>query len=193
MKLLLKGKVVKSMPTVNQIIEEVAGVLRNCNQKEYENLVSLLKKDVRFFFTGEGRSGLVAKMMAMRLMHSGKNVYVIGETTTPSIRKGDVLIVITGSGSTPSIVHICKSASEQGAFVLAVTTNTQLYRESWCSGILHVAAATKKRTKDEPHTLQPLGNQFDQSVHLLIDAAIIDSLAYFQTNESLRKLHSNLE
>lgn len=59
MKLLLKGKVVKDMSTVNQVIEKVAGVLRNCNQNEYENLVSLLKKDVRFFFTGEGRSGLV--------------------------------------------------------------------------------------------------------------------------------------
>jgi 6-phospho-3-hexuloisomerase len=181
------------MSTVNQVIEEVAGVLRNCNQEEYENLVSLLKKDARFFFTGEGRSGLVAKMMAMRLMHSGKNIFVIGETTTPAIQKGDILIVITGSGSTPSIVHVCKSASEQEAYVFAVTTNTQLYKEPWCNGTLQVPAATKKRTKDEPPTIQPLGNQFDQSVHLLLDAAIIDSFSEGQTNEALRKKHTNLE
>ncbi|PZE21126.1 6-phospho-3-hexuloisomerase [Paenibacillus xerothermodurans] len=181
------------MATINQVIEEVAGVLHNCKMQEYDNLVDLLRQDVRFFFTGEGRSGLVAKMIAMRLMHSGKRVFVTGETTTPSIRKGDALIVITGSGSTPSIVHVCKSASQQDAYVFAVTTNAELYKESWCDGILHVPAATKQRAHNEPPTIQPLGNQFDQSVHLLLDAAIIDSLSEGHTHESLRTQHTNLE
>lgn len=41
----------------------------------------------RVFVFGTGRSGLVLKMVAMRLMHLGLPVQVVGETTTTAIRK----------------------------------------------------------------------------------------------------------
>jgi 6-phospho-3-hexuloisomerase len=179
--------------TINNVIEEVTHVLRHCNPEEYQKAVELFATNTRFFFAGEGRSGLIAKMIAMRLMHSGKTVFVIGETTTPSIHKGDILIIISGSGNTPQIGHIGQLASTQGAYVFAVTTSQDMSKQPWCNAALVVGAATKYRRKEEPATIQPLGNQFDQSVHLLLDAAIIDSLAEGQTNDVLRKNHANLE
>ncbi|NLO77568.1 MAG: 6-phospho-3-hexuloisomerase, partial [Methanomicrobiales archaeon] len=38
----------------------------------------------RIYVMGAGRSGLVAKGFAMRLMHLGMHSYVVGETITPA-------------------------------------------------------------------------------------------------------------
>lgn len=189
----MKDKAVETVSTIQFILDEVNSVLKGCCNREYEFFVSLLKRESRFFFAGEGRSGLVAKMIAMRLMHSGKTVFVIEETTTPAIGVDDVLIILSGSGQTPMIKQIGQSASSTGALVCVVTTNTKVKHFTWCSAILHVPAATKYRLEGEPSTIQPLGNQFDQAAHLLLDAAIIDSLSKNQTNDSLKKQHANLE
>ncbi|HIE30994.1 MAG TPA: 6-phospho-3-hexuloisomerase, partial [Methanosarcinales archaeon] len=44
------------------------------------------------FVMGTGRSGLVGRAFATRLMHLGLRVYVVGESTTPALRKGDVVV-----------------------------------------------------------------------------------------------------
>ena len=48
----------------------------------------------RVFVTGAGRSGLVARAFANRLMHLGMSVHVVGEVTTPAIERGDALDAI---------------------------------------------------------------------------------------------------
>src|SRR5699024_7999258 len=130
-----------------------------------------LKEQRRFFFLGEGRSGLIAKAVAMRLMHTGKQVYVVGETTTPAIEKGDLLIVISGSATSVNIVNSIEKAIKSNAEIFLVTTNdksVQYHKR------LLINAATKLRKEHEPESIQPLGNQFDQFAHLVLDAAIID-------------------
>ena len=52
----------------------------------------MIRKDRRIFVAGEGRSGFSAKGFAMRLMHLGYTVYVVGETITPALREGDLLV-----------------------------------------------------------------------------------------------------
>jgi len=39
----------------------------------------------RIYVTGAGRSGLIARAFAMRLLHLGFDVFVVGETVTPAI------------------------------------------------------------------------------------------------------------
>ena len=51
----------------------------------------------RWFFSGQGRSGLAAQMAAMRFMHLGRTVHFVGEVSAPSIRKGDALLIISGA------------------------------------------------------------------------------------------------
>ena len=50
----------------------------------------------RIYVMGAGRSGLVAKGFAMRLMHLGLQSYVVGETITPALQKGDVMVIFSG-------------------------------------------------------------------------------------------------
>ena len=43
------------------------------------------------------------KMAAMRLMHLGLTVHVVGETTAPAIRSNDLLLAASGSGTTAGV------------------------------------------------------------------------------------------
>jgi len=70
--------------------------------------------DRRIFVVGAGRSGLVARAFAMRLMHLGFSVHVVGETTTPRMDPGDLLIVISGSGETLYPATIAGEAKKIG-------------------------------------------------------------------------------
>lgn len=178
------------MKTIDVIMKELGAILEDLNEKQYQNLVQKFKEDRRFFFVGEGRSGLIAKAIAMRLMHSGKQVYVVGETTTPAIEGKDLLIAVSASFKTGNIVQIVNTSLETGAEEFVVTTNMKAL-ETYNG--LFINAATKYRKENEPNTIQPLGNQFDQSAHLILDAAIIDSLKRNHDFSELKKIHSNLE
>ena len=64
----------------------------------------------RWFFSGQGRSGLAAQMAAMRFMHMGRHAHFVGEVTAPSIRKGDGLLIVSGSGETAVSVNFGRIA-----------------------------------------------------------------------------------
>jgi 6-phospho-3-hexuloisomerase len=181
---------------VNTVANEMVTVLSQVKEEEALELSQELRKAKRIFVCGEGRSGLMGKAFAMRLMHGGYHVYVIGETITPSIEKDDLLVAISGSGSTGAIVQFTTKAIEVGARVFLVTTNRDSKLAKVSDGILVIPAATKYRLPEEPRTIQPLGNQFDQAVHLLLDAVIISSLQeedYKSANTEMSKRHANLE
>jgi 6-phospho-3-hexuloisomerase len=56
----------------------------------------------RWFTCGHGRSGLIAQLAAMRLMHLGFDAHLVGEATAPSVARDDGLVMISASGETPS-------------------------------------------------------------------------------------------
>ena len=60
------------------------------------------------FVTGAGRSGLMGKSFAMRMMHMGIDAYVIGETVTSTFTQDDLLIIGSGSGETKSLIPIAQ-------------------------------------------------------------------------------------
>jgi len=71
---------------------------------------------------GAGRSGLVGKAFAIRLMHVGIDVYVMGETITPAIGEGDIVIIISGSGSGAMSTTAAHMAKRLGSLIFAVTS-----------------------------------------------------------------------
>jgi Predicted sugar phosphate isomerase involved in capsule formation len=74
------------------------------------------------FVAGAGRSGFIGRAFAMRLMQLGLKVHMIGETVTPAVQEGDLLIAISGSGSTKSIVNIAEKCQDVGAFIVSLTS-----------------------------------------------------------------------
>ena len=86
------------MEVFNVILNEIKDVVEKINDNEFLSAASKVTKERRIFVHGEGRSGLMAKGFAMRLMHLGYNVYVVGETITPALNKDDLFIAVSGSG-----------------------------------------------------------------------------------------------
>ena len=50
--------------------------------------------------------------LAMRLMHMGYTSFVVGETITPAIQPGDLLVIASGSGSTETLTVIAEKCKK---------------------------------------------------------------------------------
>ena len=66
------------MDVLRTIMDEIECVVSKVEKEEIDRVVNLIRKDRRIFVAGEGRSGFSAKGFAMRLMHLGYTVYVVG-------------------------------------------------------------------------------------------------------------------
>ena len=181
------------MNRLEKILAEIEEVLKKVNEDHLSTIASLLVNK-RIFIIGEGRSGFMGKSFAMRLMHLGADVFVVGETTTPSIAKGDLLVAISGSGKTNSVVWTAEKVKELGCEVIAVTTNLDSPLASVATEILEIPAATKYRREGESASIQPLGSLFDQSVHIVLDAICLAYSNHSQaSHQDAFNRHSNLE
>ncbi len=177
-----------------QILKELRQVAEGLDNEQIKAFIEELRKADRIFVSGEGRSGLMGKAFAMRLMHAGYTVFVTGETITPSIKGGDVLVLISGSGNTKSVKMVAELGKNIGAKLLIVTTKVGSDIGRLVDQHVIINAATKQRQVGETPTIQPMGNQFDQSVHLLLDAVVIALTKETEDlNEVMKQQHANLE
>jgi 6-phospho-3-hexuloisomerase len=156
-------------------------------------IIPLIQQAERIFVVGAGRTGLALKAAAMRLMHLGLTVFVVGETTTPAIKAGDLLLAGSGSGTTSTIVKAAEKAAAVGAQILAISTTTDSPLAALATQLLVLPAAQKQ---DHGGTIsqQYAGSLFEQSVLLLTDAIFQTLWALDGTPaEELWKRHANLE
>lgn len=141
---------------------------------------------------GNGRSGLAIQMAAMRLMHLGLRVHVAGEVTAPAIGAGDLLIAVSGSGTTGSVVGAADTAKSVGASVIAITTSPDSPLAQRADEVLVLPAADKQDHSGSV-TSQYAGSLFEQSVLLAFDA-LFQALwrSDDQSAERLWERHANI-
>jgi 6-phospho-3-hexuloisomerase len=154
------------------------------------------------FVMGAGRSGLVGRAFAMRLMHLGFTAYVVGESTTPAVTKEDVVIAISGSGQTRSIANLGKITKEIGAKLITITSNEESTLGKISDTVVKIAGRTKedageyveRHLRGEYTYLTPLGTSFETSATVFLDGAIAE-LIYITgaSEEDLKSRHSTLE
>src|SRR5437773_11387674 len=103
-------------------MDRVKDSIDHVSEREVSGFIELLVKEKsrRILVLGVGRSGLIGRGFAMRLMHLGFSVYVMGETITPAIGKGDLVIAISGSGKTKLAITAAQISEEVGAQVEAI-------------------------------------------------------------------------
>lgn len=176
------------------VLGEIQGVAANVDRDAVTALVDRLTGAPRVFVAGEGRSGLMGKAFAMRLMHLGLTVYAVGETITPSVAAGDLVVAISGSGTTGGTVRVAEGAVKAGAAVHAVTTDPASPLANAAGDVLVLPAATKYRRADEAPTIQPLSSLFDQITHVVLDVVALQVARRRDVdNERAREAHSNTE
>ncbi|WP_307219191.1 6-phospho-3-hexuloisomerase [Microbacterium sp. SORGH_AS_0888] len=174
-------------------LQNVVTALRGVDQEPFERALGLLTEAQRVFVHGAGRSGLALRSTAMRLMHLGLDVHVVGEVTAPAIRGGDLLLVASGSGTTGGIVRAARTAAEVGARVLAVSTTSTSPLSEVADETLVVPAATKT-DRSGAASAQYAGSLFEQAVGVLGDA-LFHALwqRSGQSADDLWPRHANLE
>jgi 6-phospho-3-hexuloisomerase len=178
------------------LLAENVAALENFPSDSDERLneaAALLRDAPRVFVLGAGRSGLALRMTAMRLMHLGLAVHVVGEVTTPAIGAGDVLLVASGSGTTGMIVRAAETAVAADATVIAITTNPASPLAALSKVVITLPAA-QKLDRSGALSIQYAGGLFEQLV-VFIGDALFHSLwkASGATGDELWPRHANLE
>ncbi|TFG35716.1 MAG: SIS domain-containing protein [Parcubacteria group bacterium] len=97
--------------------------IKKLDEEQVSNFAAtILLQRSTIFVAGRGRSGLVAKCFAMRLAQLGYKARYLGEETVPPIRKGNLFIIVSGSGT--NLVNEAKVAQEElGAKILVITSH----------------------------------------------------------------------
>jgi 6-phospho-3-hexuloisomerase len=177
----------------NLVQDEISGVFQSVDPSQVAALVTELRLADRIFVTGAGRSGLVLKMAAMRLMHLGLTVHVVGEITAPAIRSGDLLLAASGSGTTAGVVKAAETAAAQGARIAAYTTNAGSPLAKAASAVVIIPAA-QKTDHGSNLSRQYSGSLFEQVLFATTEA-VFQSLwdEDAATPEELWQRHANLE
>jgi 6-phospho-3-hexuloisomerase len=149
------------------------------------------------FVAGAGRSGLCMRALGMRLMHLGKTVFVVGETTTPSIATGNLLILGSGSGRTASLLTMADQARRKGAEILLFTTDLTSPLAELANHHVLIPAPSHKTVDDRTRrrmTIQPLGTLFEQSMLIICDSLILGLMQRTgASSEQMSQRHANLE
>ncbi|MBM4080491.1 MAG: SIS domain-containing protein [Planctomycetes bacterium] len=172
--------------TLKTILTEVQACLERIDEREVRTFLSALGKAKRVFVTGQGRSGLVGRAFAKRLMHIGFEAYVAGETTTPAISKGDLLVACSASGATTTTCAHAETARKVGAEV-AVLTAAATSRLS-ARGHVVVGIPLPSRSAQFSTTL------FEQACLILLDAACLELMKRRKASMSqMQARHANLE
>ena len=184
---------------------KVRGIANGISDGEVEGLIREILGAKRIYVMGAGRSGLVAKAFAMRLMHLGLTSYVVGETVTPALDKGDLVVVFSGSGETKTVADIAESAKEIGGRLCLITSK----RESRIGRIADCCVVIESRRDDtgdegaefeirqimgKHKSFAPLGTLFETASVILADAIISRLMEIKEVNvEMLRGRHVNIE
>lgn len=191
-------------------LEIVDFIERALNVFDYDSIETFVNKLVeasvkgsKVLVVGVGRSGLVARAFAMRLMHLGLKTYVLGETITPSVTKGDIVVAVSGSGSTTVVVAVAEAAKKVGAYVIAITSYKDSPLAKTADLVVYVPGRTKISKIDDyfarqilgiHEPLAPLGTLFEITTMVFLDSIIVELMKRLgKTEEDMRKIHANIE
>jgi 6-phospho-3-hexuloisomerase len=190
------------MEVITDHLREVAA---GVDSPQVDAFVNELLTTKRVFVMGAGRSGLVARAFAMRLMHVGLIVYVVGEMVTPALKKGDLVVAVSGSGNTNSIADLGEVAKDKGTKLVTITNNP----DSRLGNISDIVITLKPRKGSKPgdrgyektdgldaeaKQLMPLGTLFEITSMVFLDGIIARIMAMRDLDEEqLRRRHTVLE
>jgi len=192
-----------TLASMNFIAEHIRKVAARLDTASVLALVNCIIDSKKIFLMGAGRSGLAARAFAMRLMHMGYYVHVVGETTAPSVQPDDLVIAVSGSGETTSIANLGIISKKIGSKLATITSN----KDSTLGKISDIVVIVPGRPKEDIDyedyqerrmigytQLAPLGTVFEISALVFLDAVISELMVRTGASEAeLKKRHTVFE
>jgi 6-phospho-3-hexuloisomerase len=185
--------------TAEGIAKHALEVIGRINEEQVELMIQCITDSESTFIVGSGRSELVGKSFAMRLMHLGFRVYVVGDVTTPAITDKDCLIAISGSGETKTVTLAAQTAKEVGTNVVGITTDPDSTLGKNANEVVNIESKSKipwkyytsHVLKGNYDDLTPMGTLFEDSTHLFLDGLIAAFMIRLGKKEDdLQRLHA---
>jgi 6-phospho-3-hexuloisomerase len=110
----------------------------------------------------------------MRLMHLGYRAYFVGETVTPAIGRGDILVVLSGSGQTTLTHELIKLAQQHGATTYGVIgVEDSPAARTLNHTICLPGRGSKESYPDYSVSIQPPGSLFEQAAFVLLETIVL--------------------
>jgi len=184
---------------------KIRSTANHLRDEEIDAFIQEILAADRIYVMGAGRSGLVAKAFAMRLMHIGFTAFVVGETITPAMRQNDLLVIFSGSGRTKTIADIAETAEEIGGRIALITSNREsrigkladamVIIENQRDEIRDETAEFEVRQMTGEHkSFAPLGTLFETASMVFADACISQLMEVSMVDENeLKNRHANIE
>lgn len=178
------------MQEYTTILDELARLGEAMDPAAVDRFVAAVGAHERVFVYATGRSGLMLRAFAMRLTQMGKTAFVAGETTTPAIEPGDLLLVASASGSTHSVCHNAEVAARVGASVFVITASAESSLTVTHPADVLLPAPSKNAAGA---SAQPMGSLFEQALLLFCDSAVLRLAEDPASFKAMRRVHANLE
>ena len=169
-----------------QQIKALSRVLESVPETAKQRLALAVEGHARVFVCASGRSGLMLRAFAMRLAQMGRTVYVAGETVTPAIRAGDLLVLASASGHTSAVVHAAQVGLAYKADLLVISARAASPLAALHAPDVLLAAPDKDSAEEDVL----MGTLFEQALLLLLD----ETVQRLRPDPArLRANHANLE
>lgn len=190
-----------------EIVSSIERSMDELDSRQVEDFIRILlqAKDKKIFIVGMGRSGFVGRAFALRLMNLSFNVFFLGETITPAAEKEDLVIAISGTGSTKMVLTACAAARDICATVVAVTSFPESPLGKMANHVVVVRGRTKEgspREEDylarqiigEREPLTPLGSIFENNCMVFLDSLVVELMQELgRTEADMRARHATIE
>lgn len=180
------------------IVSEIDTLLGLARPAELEHAYRLITAAPRVFAFASGRSGFVLRGFVMRLNHLGHTAYFVGEASTPPINGGDLLLVMSGSGSTGTSLGAAMEAVKLGAQVLAFVGTRLSPMGQLASAVVELPAPHKRGVAGAANGTAPsrqtAGSLFEQGCFVLLEGFVLRRFQELGQDPNLALgRHANLE
>ncbi len=169
------------------ILKEVEKILSSDHKEMVGEVIKCIMNAEKIFVYGVGRSGLVVKGFAIRLVQLGLQVYFIGDIATPIVDDKSLVLLVSATGETMSAIQTANICRRVGADVVVITSKPH----SKLAHAGNVVFTLSTDTTDDSRRLAPLGTLFEDASMILLDGIIAELMAKMeQDDKSMRSRHS---
>ena len=177
------------------VLKEIEDTLGQVDETTISNFANYMLEAPRIFVAGVGRTGLVMRCFAMRLMHLDIEVQILGDITTTAVSRNDLLLIGSGSGETGSLLSIAKKANNLGVHIILISIDPNSSIGKLSQECLKIPAPSPKLAHKQALTsVQLMGSLFEQSLLLTLDSLVgLIMHEKGMDSESIFLNHANLE
>lgn len=193
-----------TMEELSKFIHELPG---DIDEQQVDKFIGMLMETWSggrvVLVVGAGRSGFVVRAFAMRLMHLGFRTHVLGETITPAVGANDLILAVSGSGTTGIVVDAAKAGKKVGAKVVAITSFSESPLAKMADHYVVIPGRTKETTEPDYFSRQilgiheplaPLGTLFEISCMVFLDSAVVELMHRMGKSEAeMKARHATIE